>query len=209
MIAFYKILTVPRKKQSASNELLLTEGPYGKEFSLNAVMSKAFFDHSRSEHGFPRIPLTESQWRKLVPERRVTLPAEKDVDPKQKALIVSHWRKWPGRAKLFQGRKVGPARRVTLASQIKWVTRLVGSPFQPSQHFVSHENNSPSFVRKCWKSWVPRGSSNRWVTPLLFHQGPRAVSRELKQQRRPRLRKRQLKSEFALPQTLSRLFHLV
>ena len=52
MIAFYKILTVPRKKQSASNELLLTEGPYGIEFSLNAVMSKAFFDHSRSEHTF-------------------------------------------------------------------------------------------------------------------------------------------------------------
>ena len=92
MIAFYKILSIPRKKQSASNELLLTEGPHGIEFSLNAVMPKAFFDHSRSEHtfqtnasysisGFPHIPLTGSQWRKLVPERRVTLPAEKDVDP--------------------------------------------------------------------------------------------------------------------------------
>ena len=33
--------------------------------------------------------------------------------------------------------------------------------------------------------------------------------RELKQQRRRRLRKRHLKSEFALLQTLSRLFHLV
>ena len=33
--------------------------------------------------------------------------------------------------------------------------------------------------------------------------------RELKQQRRRRLRKRDLKSEFALLQTLSRLFHLV
>ena len=33
--------------------------------------------------------------------------------------------------------------------------------------------------------------------------------RELKQQRRWRLQKRHLKSEFALPQTLSRLFHLV
>ena len=52
MIAFYKILTVPRKKQSAWNELLLTEGPYGIELSLNAVMPKAFFDHSRSEHTF-------------------------------------------------------------------------------------------------------------------------------------------------------------
>ena len=52
MIAFYKILTVPRKKQSASNELLLTQGPYGIESSLNAVMPTAFFDHSRSEHTF-------------------------------------------------------------------------------------------------------------------------------------------------------------
>ena len=32
---------------------------------------------------------------------------------------------------------------------------------------------------------------------------------EHKQQRPPQLRKRHLKSEFALPQTLSRLFHLV
>ena len=54
MIAFYKILTVPRKKQSASNELLLTQGPYGIAggFCLNAIMPKAFFDHSRSEHTF-------------------------------------------------------------------------------------------------------------------------------------------------------------
>ena len=43
MIAFYKILTVPRKKQSASNELLLTEGPYEIEFSLNAVMPNIRF----------------------------------------------------------------------------------------------------------------------------------------------------------------------
>ena len=33
--------------------------------------------------------------------------------------------------------------------------------------------------------------------------------REFKQQRRPRLRKSQLKSEFTLSQTLSRLFYLV
>ena len=52
MITFYKISTEPRKKKSASNELLLTEGPYGIEFSVNAVMPKAFFDHSRSEHTF-------------------------------------------------------------------------------------------------------------------------------------------------------------
>ena len=37
----------------------------------------------------------------------------------------------------------------------------------------------------------------------------RLFIRELKQQRRRRLRKRHLKSEFALLQTLSRLFHLV
>ena len=43
MIAFYKILTASRKKQSASNELLLTEGPYGIEFSLNAVMPNIRF----------------------------------------------------------------------------------------------------------------------------------------------------------------------
>ena len=35
------------------------------------------------------------------------------------------------------------------------------------------------------------------------------IIRELKQQRRRWLRKRHLKSEFALPQTFSRLFHLV
>ena len=52
MIAFYKILTGPKKKQSTSNELLLTQGSYGIEFSLNAVKPKAFFDHSRSEHTF-------------------------------------------------------------------------------------------------------------------------------------------------------------
>ena len=38
---------------------------------------------------------------------------------------------------------------------------------------------------------------------------PRGIFRELKQQQRWRLQKRHLKSEFALPQTLSRLFHLV
>ena len=36
-----------------------------------------------------------------------------------------------------------------------------------------------------------------------------AFNWELKQQRRRRLRKRHLKNEFALPQTLSHLFHLV
>ena len=46
--------------------------------------------------------------------------------------------------------------------------------------------------------------------PLFPHTQPcPAGNWELKQQRRRRLRKRHLKSEFALPQTLSRLFYLV
>ena len=46
--------------------------------------------------------------------------------------------------------------------------------------------------------------------PLFPHTQPcPAGNRELKQQPRRRLRKRHLKSEFALPQTLSRLFYLV
>ena len=61
------------------------------------------------------------------------------------------------RAKVFIWRKVGPARRVT---------RLRGSPFQPSQLFVCHVNGSPSFVRKCRKSWLAQGSLGRRVTLL-------------------------------------------
>ena len=38
---------------------------------------------------------------------------------------------------------------------------------------------------------------------------PDTISSQLKQQQRRRLRKRHLKSEFALPQTISRLLHLV
>ena len=46
------------------------------------------------------------------------------------------------------------------------LARLGGSPFQPSQLFVSHVNGSPSFVRKCRKSWLAQGSSGRRVTLL-------------------------------------------
>ena len=46
------------------------------------------------------------------------------------------------------------------------MTRLGGSPFQPSQLFVSHVNGSPSFVRKCRKSWLVQGSSGRRLTLL-------------------------------------------
>ena len=44
---------------------------------------------------------------------------------------------------------------------------------------------------------------------MTFIRLERLANRVLKQQRRRRLRKRQLKSEFALLQTLSRLFHFV
>ena len=60
MIAFYKILTVPRKKQSASNELLFTEGPYGIEFSLNAVMPKGFSTTPDPNIRSKKMPFTVS-----------------------------------------------------------------------------------------------------------------------------------------------------
>jgi len=47
----------------------------------------------------------------------------------------------------------------------------------------------------------------KWVAARTGNHGD--INRELKQQRRRRLRKGHLKSEFALPQTLSRLFHLI
>ena len=51
-----------------------------------------------------------------------------------------------------------------------------------------------------------------WEQTTHQHQDPSVQqlhSRELMQQRRRRLRRRHLKSEFTLPQSLSRLFHLV
>ena len=51
---------------------------------------------------------------------------------------------------------------------------------------------------------VPRAPSYFPLSPVSFRH-----KRELKQQRRRRQRKRHLKSEFALLQTLSRLLHLV
>ena len=65
---------------------------------------------------------------------------------------------------VFIWRKVGPARRVTLPSKKGDPVRR--SPFQPSQLFVSHVNGSPSFVRKCRKSWLAKGKSGRRVTLL-------------------------------------------
>ena len=68
-------------------------------------------------------------------------------------------------------------------------------------------------------SWILKIKSKfRLVVVLLIQPiailmfslpSPRGIFRKLKQQRRRRLRKRHLKSEFELPQTLSRLFHLV
>ena len=61
-------------------------------------------------------------------------------------------------------------------------------------------------------SYYPWGKWNekRWGKRNFRKRSLRVVvSRELKQQRRRRLRKRHLWSEFTLPQTLSRLFHLV
>ena len=51
---------------------------------------------------------------------------------------------------------------------------------------------------------VPRALSYSSLSPVSHRH-----KMELKQQRRRRLRKRHLKIEFALPQTLSRLFHFV
>ena len=54
-------------------------------------------------------------------------------------------------------------------------------------------------------------SSNKLSLPTVFYtlQRNKCIIRELKHQRRRQLRKRSLKSEFALLQTLSRLFYLV
>ena len=43
MIAFYKILTVPRKKQSASNELLLIQGPLWDRIFYKCCNAEGFF----------------------------------------------------------------------------------------------------------------------------------------------------------------------
>ena len=56
-----------------------------------------------------------------------------------------------GQAKVFIWRKVDVAWRVTWA-------RL---PFWPSQLCVSHVNGWLSFVRKCRKSWLAQGSSDK------------------------------------------------
>ena len=138
MIAFYKILSIPRKKQSASNELLLTEGPHGIEFSLNAVMPKAFFDHSRSEHTFQTNALYISldslifRWRRDSGENLF----QKEGSPSQlrKTLTLSkkHSRMlWLSR---IDGGDLGEPNclRVTLASQKGDPASRVPHPAEPT-----------------------------------------------------------------------------
>ena len=62
------------------------------------------------------------------------------------------------------------------------------------------------------KGWIEGTRTVKDTTHLILRPDEHTifgVNRELKQQRRRRLRKRRLKSGVALPQTLSRLFHLV
>ena len=72
---------------------------------------------------------------------------------------------------------------------------------------LSQKEGSPSQQMSAWASGCMRKKQLTYLpeTTALSN----TLIRELKQQRRRRLRKRHLKSEFALPETLSRLFHLV
>ena len=65
---------------------------------------------------------------------------------------------------MFIRRKLGPAGRATLPSQKGDPARRV--TLLASQLSVSHVNGSPSFVRKCMKSWLAQASSGRRVTLL-------------------------------------------
>ena len=70
-----------------------------------------------------------------------------------------------GRAKVFIWRKVDPARRATLKKKKSYLARWVALLAEPT-FFFSHVNGSPSFVRKCRRSWLARGRSGRRVTLL-------------------------------------------
>ena len=66
------------------------------------------------------------------------------------------------------------------------------------------------FLLLLFASLAREGKNTAWYIHLTSRQPPRNLhNRELKQQRRWRLQKRHLKSEFAPLQTLSRLFHLL
>ena len=98
--------------------------------------------------------------------------------------------------------------RVKIAKREECVTSLAGGYFHARTRISStllSERKMRSMVGRrvrTLKRWVKRNFGKRGLRVL--------VSRELNQQRRRRLRKRHLwTGEFALPQTLSRLFHLV
>ena len=68
--------------------------------------------------------------------------------------------------------------------------QAIKPPFEPRSHFkMDFKSRLSMIVRRVTRSLVVN-------------------NRELKQPRRRRLRKRHRKSEFALPQTLSRVFHV-
>ena len=83
---------------------------------------------------------------------------------------------------------------------------------KPYHHFGAVEllpsqiAGSRAVRSSCFKYYSERVSGVSYIFWLLKL---RSINRELKQQRRRRLQKRHLKSEFAPLQTLSHLFHLV
>ena len=79
------------------------------------------------------------------------------------ALIALPWSSWPGWASqtVFIYIEKSWPRLGRWPYHRKRLTRLGGSPFYPSQLFVSRVNGSSSFVKKCWKTWLAQGSSGR------------------------------------------------
>ena len=74
--------------------------------------------------------------------------------------------------------------------------------------------HQPEETPICAPETKKASDDKKWTALLparfpFFSPQPLQHKKEFQQQRRRRLRKRHLKSEFALPQTLSRLFHLV
>ena len=79
---------------------------------------------------------------------------------------------------------------------------------------TSYSVHQPEETPTCAPETKKASDDKKWTALLparfpFFSPQPLQHKREFQQQRRRRLRKRHLKSEFALPQTLSRLFHLV
>ena len=70
-------------------------------------------------------------------------------------------------------------------------------------------DSSPLVVSLCLLHWRGRRVEGNLRKPWRHLSVFKCNNREFTQRRRRRLRKRHSKSEFGLPQTLSRLFHLV